>query len=294
MNGILIVNKPAGYTSHDIVAKIKKICHEKVGHTGTLDPMATGILPLLIGEGTKLSEYLVQHDKTYEAVIQLGKQTDTADSEGQVIMEKEVNLQNLKIENVQKALQSFLGKQIQKPPMYSAIKINGKKLYEYARKNETVEVPERTIEVFDIELIEIDVKNRTIAFRVHCSKGTYIRTLCEDISKKLDTVGYMEKLNRIQVGEFSIRQAVSIEQIEEEKDNQEFWNKHLITFEKFFASFPLIILEDRKFTLFLNGVLLKENREDGIYQVTDFSQKYYAIGTVEDKQLKRKIVLQKN
>ena len=142
MNGILIVNKPAGYTSHDIVAKIKKICHEKVGHTGTLDPMATGILPLLIGEGTKLSEYLVQHDKTYEAVIQLGKQTDTADSEGQVIMEKEVNLQNLKIENVQKALQSFLGKQIQKPPMYSAIKINGKKLYEYARKNETVEVPE--------------------------------------------------------------------------------------------------------------------------------------------------------
>ena len=294
MNGILIVNKPAGYTSHDIVAKIKKICHEKVGHTGTLDPMATGVLPLLIGEGTKLSGYLTQHDKTYEAVIHLGKQTDTADSEGKVIQEKEVNLQNLKIENVQKVLQSFLGKQTQKPPIYSAIKIHGKKLYEYARNNETVEVPERTIEIFQIELIKISREDRTIAFRVHCSKGTYIRTLCEDISQKLGTVGYMKSLNRIQVGDFSIEQAISIEQIEKEKNNQEFWNGHLITFEKFFASFPSIILEDRKFTLFFNGVLLKENREDGIYQVEDTSQQYYAIGEIENKQLKRKIVIRHN
>ena len=131
MNGILIVNKPAGYTSHDIVAKVKKICHEKVGHTGTLDPMATGVLPLLIGEGTKLSGYLTQHDKTYEAVIQLGKQTDTADGEGKVIQEKEVNLQNLEIENVQNVLQSFLGKQTQKPPIYSAIKIQVFEFYQY-------------------------------------------------------------------------------------------------------------------------------------------------------------------
>ena len=291
MNGILIVNKPAGYTSHDIVAKVKKICHEKVGHTGTLDPMATGVLPLLIGEGTKLSGYLTQHDKTYEAVIQLGKQTDTADGEGKVIQEKEVNLQNLEIENVQKVLQSFLGKQTQKPPIYSAIKIHGKKLYEYARNNEKVEIPEKIIEIFHIELVEINTNNQTISFRVHCSKGTYIRTLCENISQKLGTVGYMKNLNRIQVGDFSIKQAVSLEQIEKEKDNPKFWNQHLITFEKFFYDFPLVILEDKKFTLFLNGVLLKENREDGIYQVRDTSRQYYAIGEIKSKQLKRKIVL---
>ncbi len=291
MNGILIVNKPAGYTSHDIVAKVKKICHEKVGHTGTLDPMATGVLPLLIGEGTKLSGYLTQHDKTYEAVIQLGKQTDTADGEGKVIQEKEVNLQNLEIENVQKVLQSFLGKQTQKPPIYSAIKIHGKKLYEYARNNEKVEIPEKIIEIFHIELVEINTNNQTISFRVHCSKGTYIRTLCEDISKKLDTVGYMKHLKRIQVGGFSIKQAVSLEQIEKEKDNPKFWNQYFITFEKFFSDYPLMILENRKFTLFLNGVLLKEDREDGIYQVRDTSLRYYAIGTIENGQLKRKIVL---
>ena len=291
MNGILIVNKPAGYTSHDIVAKVKKICREKVGHTGTLDPMATGVLPLLIGEGTKLSGYLTQHDKTYEAVIQLGKQTDTADGEGKVIQEKEGNLQNLEIENVQKVLQSFLGKQTQKPPIYSAIKIHGKKLYEYARNNEKVEIPEKIIEIFHIELIEINTNNQTISFRVHCSKGTYIRTLCENISQKLGTVGYMKNLNRIQVGNFSIKQAVLLEQIEKEKDNPKFWDEHLITFEKFFTDFPLVILEDKKFTLFLNGVLLKENREDGIYQVRDTSLRYYAIGTIENGQLKRKIVL---
>ena len=141
MNGILIVNKPKQYTSHDVVAKVKKICGEKVGHTGTLDPMATGVLPLLIGQGTKLSKYLISHDKIYVSTIQLGKKTDTLDSEGNIIEEKAVDIKLLNKENVQKVLDFQKGKQTQTPPIYSAIKVNGKKLYEYARKGVEVEIP---------------------------------------------------------------------------------------------------------------------------------------------------------
>ena len=133
MNGILIVNKPKEYTSHDIVAKVKKICKVKVGHTGTLDPMATGVLPLLLGEGTKLSKYFVNHDKVYEAVLKLGEQTDTLDSEGKIILQKEVDIEKLEEKEVKQVLEKLVGKQIQTPPMYSAIKVKGKKLYEYAR-----------------------------------------------------------------------------------------------------------------------------------------------------------------
>ena len=126
---------------------------------------------------------------------------------------------------------------------------------------------------------------------MHCSKGTYIRTLCEDISIKLGTIGYMKSLNRIKVGNFSIEQSLLLEQVEKEKDNPKFWDEHFITFEKFFSNYPLIILDDRKFTLFSNGVELKENKEEGIYQVKDYEQKYYAIGVIENSNLKRKIVL---
>ena len=143
MNGILIVNKPKEYTSHDVVAKVKKICKEKVGHTGTLDPMATGVLPLLIGQGTKLSKYLINHDKIYIATIKLGQKTDTIDCEGKIIEEKQVNLLKLEPKIVEDVLNAFIGKQKQKPPIYSAIKENGKKLYEYARKNIKKEKPKK-------------------------------------------------------------------------------------------------------------------------------------------------------
>ena len=170
MNGILIVNKPKQYTSHDVVAKVKKICGEKVGHTGTLDPMATGVLPLLIGQGTKLSKYLISHDKIYVSTIQLGKKTDTLDSEGNIIEEKAVDIKLLNKENVQKVLDFQKGKQTQTPPIYSAIKVNGKKLYEYARKGVEVEIPKRKIEIYNIELLNINEKDKTIEFKVHCSK----------------------------------------------------------------------------------------------------------------------------
>ena len=213
MDGIIIINKPKNCTSHDIVRKAKKIFNEKVGHTGTLDPNATGVLPLLVGKGTQIAKYIINHDKTYEAVLQLGEKTDTADIEGKILETKEVLERSVQTENVKEVLRSFIGKQEQIPPIYSAIKVNGKKLYDYARKGESVEIQPRQIEIYDIELIKIDKKNKTIEFRVDCSKGTYIRTLCENIAEKLDTVGYMKELNRTKVGDFSINNSITIEEL---------------------------------------------------------------------------------
>ena len=205
MDGILLINKEKNCTSHDVVYKIKKVFGEKVGHTGTLDPNATGILPILIGKGTKMSKYLINHDKIYTVTLKLGEKTDTADSEGNIIEEKTVKVDALKKENIMKVLKRFIGKQEQIPPIYSAIKVNGKKLYEYARSGENVEIKARKIEIYNINLIKIDSENKEIIFEVSCSKGTYIRSLCEDIAKELDTVGYMKELNRTKVGEFEIR-----------------------------------------------------------------------------------------
>lgn len=188
MDGIIIINKPKGYTSHDIVYKIKKTVNEKVGHTGTLDPLATGVLPLLIGKGTQCSKYLINHDKVYQVELKLGIKTTTADSEGEIIEKKEVLQEILENANVEKVLKTFLGKQMQIPPIYSAIKVKGKKLYEYARSGERIEIEPRKIEIYNIKLLGIDKKEKIIKFEVSCSKGTYIRSLCEDIAVKLNTV----------------------------------------------------------------------------------------------------------
>jgi len=188
MNGIIIINKHKECTSHDIVYKVKKIVNEKVGHTGTLDPMATGVLPILIGKGTQVSKYLINHNKTYIVQLQLGKRTDTMDCEGNIIEEKEVEKEIFEKSNVEKILKSFIGKQEQIPPIYSAIKVNGKKLYEYARNGQTVEIKARSIEIYEIKLIKIDEENAKIEFEVSSSKGTYIRSLCEDIAKALGTI----------------------------------------------------------------------------------------------------------
>lgn len=193
MDGIIVINKPQNSTSHDIVYKVKKIFHEKVGHTGTLDPMATGVLPLLIGKGTLCSKYLINHDKIYDVKLKLGVKTDTGDCEGKVIEEKEVLKENVNKENIEKIFKQFIGKQKQIPPMYSAIKVKGKKLYEYARKGVKVDIMPRDIEIYKLELIRIDKEENTISFRVECSKGTYIRSLCEDIAKKFGTVRIHER-----------------------------------------------------------------------------------------------------
>jgi tRNA pseudouridine55 synthase len=289
MDGILIINKPKQYTSHDVVAKVKKICGEKVGHTGTLDPMATGVLPLLLGQGTKLSKYLINHDKTYIATIQLGKKTDTLDSEGSILEERNVDGKLLNKENVQRVLECQIRKQIQTPPIYSAIKVNGKKLYEYARKGVEVEIPKREIEIYNIELLDINEKDKTIEFRVHCSKGTYIRTLCENIAEKLGTIGYMKELNRVQVGQFNLNQAFTVEELEKNKENEKFLNQHLITVRNFFEKYPIIELKEEKLKLFLNGVQLTNNNDDGLYQIK-VNNIVIGIGTIKNKLLKREII----
>ena len=289
MDGILIINKPKQYTSHDVVAKVKKICGEKVGHTGTLDPMATGVLPLLLGQGTKLSKYLINHDKTYIATIQLGKKTDTLDSEGSILEERIVDGKLLNKENVQRVLECQIGKQIQTPPIYSAIKVNGKKLYEYARKGVEVEIPKREIEIYNIELLNINEKDQTIELKVHCSKGTYIRTLCENIAESLGTIGYMKELNRVQVGQFNLSQSVTVEELEKNRENEKFWNQHLITIQKFFENYPIIDLKKEKLNLFLNGVQLTNNNNDGLYQIK-VNNTIIGIGNIKNKLLKREII----
>lgn len=284
MDGIIIINKPKNYTSHDIVRKAKKLLNEKVGHTGTLDPNATGVLPLLIGKGTLLSKYLIEHDKIYEAVLKLGEKTDTADGEGNVLESQNVEQSILKKENIERIFNNLEGKQEQIPPMYSAIKLNGKKLYEYARKGIEVEVKPRTIEIYKLELIKIE--DMEIIFRVSCSKGTYIRTLCEKIAEELGTIGYMKELKRIQVGEFNIKDSITIEELE----NQEIVSNKFITIEKYFSNYENIVLNERKFQLFLNGVQLTYELKDGIYKIYKENE-FIGIGTVKNKLLKRDIIL---
>ena len=290
MNGIIIINKPKGCTSHDIVYKIKKMFNQKVGHTGTLDPMATGVLPILVGKGTLCSKYLINHDKIYVVELQLGKKTDTADIEGNVIEEKEVLDNILDINNVESVLKTFLGKQKQTPPMYSAIKVKGKKLYEYARKGQNIEVEPRNIEIYNIQLININKEEKIVKFKVHCSKGTYIRSLCEDIATRLETIGFMKNLNRIQVGDFNIKNAIEIEELEQKINNTEFIDKHFITLEDLFYNSEKIILEDRKLELFLNGVKLTNKKRDGIYKIYN-NNKFIGIGVVKDELLKRDIII---
>lgn len=283
MDGIIVINKEKEYTSHDVVAKLKKKLNiSKVGHTGTLDPNATGVLPILIGKGTKFSKYLINHDKIYEVELELGKKTDTADIEGKVIEEKNVDEKYIK-ENLLQVLESFIGKQEQIPPMYSAIKKNGKKLYEYARAGEKVEIEPRKIEIYKIDLNKYD-KN-IITFVVSCSKGTYIRSLCEDIAKKLNTVGYMKNLKRLQVGEFNIKDAVYIDDIDLKNVND-----YLITLEEILRGIPCINLDEKKLKLFLNGVQLTANNIDGLYKIY-VANKFIGTGTIKKGLLKRDIIL---
>lgn len=282
MNGILIINKEKNWTSHDVVAKIRKITGEKVGHTGTLDPLATGVLPILIGKGTKFSKYLIEHDKVYEVELELGKKTDTADAEGRIIEEKNVDEEYINA-NLQKVLKSFIGKQEQIPPMYSAIKKNGKKLYEYARAGEKVEIEPRKIEIYNIELLKYE--DKCINLKVSCSKGTYIRSLCEDIAEKLNTVGYMRNLNRLQVGKFKIENAIKIEDV-----NLESIQEHLITLEELLKENDSIYLSNKKLKLFLNGVNLRISNNDGLYKIYD-DNKFIGTGTVKNSLLKRDIIL---
>ena len=210
MDGILLIDKPAGYTSHDIVNIVRKQLHtKKVGHCGTLDPDATGVLVICVNKATKIIQFLMSYRKIYRATLTLGKSTDTYDASGKTLGEKEVG--PLSLEKVKSTLHSFLGKSKQMPPLYSAIKVHGKKLYEYARNGQHVDVEPRDIEIFQIDMISFDGVH--LVFDVSCSKGTYIRSLCVDIAQKLEYPGHMSDLVRIQSGQFHLSKCNTLDDL---------------------------------------------------------------------------------
>ena len=281
MDGIILINKEKGYTSHDIVNKVrKKLNIKKVGHAGTLDPLATGILPILIGKGTKLSKYLIEHDKTYIANIKLGIKTTTGDLEGDIIKKTEnVNIDELAIKNV---LKTFIGKQKQIPPIYSAIKINGKKLYEYARASENIEITPRDIEIYDIYLNNYDKEKQEVKITAHVSKGTYIRTLCENIAEKLGTVGTMKELERIKVNQFTIEKSVYIDDLKPE---------NIMSIEEIFNTKLNIILNNIELHKLLNGVLIEKNLPNDLYKIYNVKNEFIGIGIIENNLLKRDVII---
>lgn len=257
MDGFINVYKEKGQTSHDVVNKVRKIFStRKVGHTGTLDPNATGVLPIAVNNATKVIEYMEQDDKTYVAELTLGLVTDTEDVWGNILEENSVNVSDAEIND---AIMSFVGKQNQVPPMYSALKINGKKLYELAREGMVIEREARKIEIFGIDEIKIDGKK--VSFKVHCSKGTYIRTLCKDIGEKLGCGATMSALERVQAGGFTIETAVKLSELEKDKE------KYVLDLEIPLKKFAIIELNDEDGRRYINGIRLSTDKSDGMYRV---------------------------
>lgn len=247
-NGIINVYKEKGFTSHDVVAKLRGILKQKkIGHTGTLDPDAEGVLPVCLGKGTKLCDMLEDKDKTYEAVLLLGKATDTQDISGEVINEAEVTCNE---KTVVETIYSFVGEYKQIPPMYSAIKVNGKKLYELAREGKIIERNPRQVHIYNIDIKNIELPRITI--EVKCSKGTYIRTLCHDIGNKLGCFGCMEKLLRTKANGFVLDESLTLQQIEQLRDEDKLLEK-IVPIEFAFEKYDSIVIDKEYNKLVYNG-----------------------------------------
>lgn len=257
INGVINVIKPAGMTSFDIVRRIRKIANtKKVGHIGTLDPIAVGVLPVCVGKATKIIEYLVEGSKTYCAEMTLGSSTDTQDSEGKTLKTSDVNCSDYEIKN---AIMSFVGEYKQTPPMYSALKYKGKKLYEYARQG--IEIERKTRDIY-IHWIKIkNINNNKVVFDVNCSKGAYIRTLCDDIGKKLGCYGHMSFLLRIENGVFNLDNAHTLKEIEQSVNNGNTQNV-LIGIDLCLKNMIKVELPDLDTSKFVNGVLIKIEKND--------------------------------
>lgn len=254
INGIVNIYKEKGYTSHDVVAVLRKVIgQKKIGHTGTLDPDATGVLPVCLGRATKVCELLTDHDKTYEALLLLGKTTDTQDISGEVLEERDPG--NLTEEEVRSCIESFIGEYDQIPPMYSALKVNGKKLYELAREGKTVERKSRKVQIHGIRILEMNLPH--VRIEVDCSKGTYIRTLCHDIGEKLQVGGCMEELERTKVGRFLKKDAVTLDEVRQKMEQGE--GAELFTpLDQIFAELPAVTVTDAKAWMSYNGNDLPE------------------------------------
>lgn len=274
-NGIIVVDKPEGITSFDVVKKIKSLTGlKKVGHTGTLDPLATGVLPVCIGKATKAVNYLIKDNKEYLAEIKLGEITDTYDREGKILETNEVYCS---VEEVTSAINSFKGKIMQAPPKYSALKINGKKMYELARMGVEFEVTKRAVEIYNIDILYI--KLPYIKIKVCCSKGTYIRSLAYDIGEKLGTGGHLYNLRRTSSGQFNLKESIKLENL-----NADNIMKNIISIQDIFSNFNKIELNPYFEKLFINGVAIKDKRltskliEKGIYTVYNINGNFLGLG----------------
>lgn len=263
LNGILIFHKPQDFTSHDVVAKLRGILRtRKIGHGGTLDPMATGVLPIFVGGATKAADYAAAQDKTYEAGFTLGFSTDTQDTTGTVTAQSEKRVTE---DEVRAALNTFLGAQKQVPPMYSAIKIDGQKLYDLARKGKEVERPARDITILDIELLNFDPDSQKGAFRVTCSKGTYVRTIVHDLGEKLGTYAAMHALTRTRAGVCALSEAVTFDQIERARDDGTLEGLFRPT-DSLFVDYPAVTLNAEGRDRAARGATVFERQTDGLAQ----------------------------
>ena len=248
INGIINIYKESGYTSHDVVAKMRGILKQKkIGHTGTLDPDAVGVLPVCLGSGTKLCDMLTDKSKEYEAKMLLGITTDTQDTSGEIVTQKDVNVTQ---EQVSEAILSFVGEYEQIPPMYSAIKVNGKKLYELAREGKEIERKPRRVSIDYIQIIKVELPYVTM--KVGCSKGTYIRTLCYDIGEKLGCGAAMAGLKRTKVGQFTLDTALTLSEVEAARDSETLAD-HIVSVDSVFTHMDAVIIQDKFVRLIENG-----------------------------------------
>ena len=274
MNGIVIVDKPQEWTSQDVTARLRRVFNtRRIGHGGTLDPMATGVLPVFVGRATRGVEFFEHAEKTYEATLLLGMTTDTEDTSGTVLEEKEVNISEAEFLGI---LPKFRGEIQQIPPMYSALKIDGQKLCDLARKGKTVERKPRPITIFELECLEFS--GNTARLRVRCSKGTYIRTLCKDIGEALGCGGCMAALRRVTAGEYTIEESVPLDVLLEAENP----DTYLRPVDSMFRNYPEVRLSPKQEQRCRNGNAFSISLADGTYRVYSQTGEFLALSQVTD------------
>ena len=273
MDGIVIVDKPQGWTSQDVTARLRRVFGtRRIGHGGTLDPMATGVLPVFVGRATRAVEFFEHAEKTYETVLRLGITTDTEDMTGTVLTEENVSFTE---EQLQETLAAFRGEILQVPPMYSALKVNGQKLCDLARKGKTVERQPRSITIHELTLVERG--ENTLRLRVRCSKGTYIRTLCKDIGEKLGCGGCMESLRRVAAGEYTIDEAVPLQTLLDTEEPE----KYLRGVDTMFRNYPAVTLTSNQETRCRNGNAFSVSLAPGTYRAYSQGGEFLMLAKVD-------------
>ena len=275
MNGIVIIDKPQGWTSQDVTARLRRVFNtRRIGHGGTLDPMATGVLPVFVGRATRGVEFFEHAEKTYETVLRLGITTDTEDISGTVLTEQDAFVTG---EMLEKTLEKFRGGIMQVPPMYSALKINGQKLVDLARKGREVERQPRPITIHELTLLGMEAED--IRLRVRCSKGTYIRTLCKDIGEALGCGGCMAELRRVSAGEYGIEEAVPLQVLLETETPEQY----LRPVDSMFRNYPKVVLTPKQETRCRNGNSFSVKMEDGTYRAYGQNGEFLMLAKVESE-----------